>query len=138
MDPVTTVIVSAATALANAIATDSWSAVKAGVKKVFGRAGNSQAELADAELARVDELLRSGADMETVRTAAYDAWLARFRELLESNPELAADLRDELGTPDSAAPGAIYQYNRPGDRAVVNAPIHGDVNNWQSPQDGSR
>lgn len=135
MDPVTTVAVSTATALATAMATDGWTAAKAGVMKVFRRAGDSEAEIVDAELARVEELLRAGGDVESIRSAAYKAWISRFQQLLAANPELAAELRAELGATEA---GAVHQYNRPTDGGTVNAPIHGDVNNWLAAQDESR
>jgi len=101
MDPI---VMAAATALVEAMATDAWRQARAGMVTLWRRARPEQAEVVEGELAEVrTEVLaaREVGDADTER-ALVGSWQVRLQQLLRTDPTLAGELRrvlDEQLTP---------------------------------------
>lgn len=131
-------LLSAATAggsaLIGAVATDVWQSARAGVCRLFGRAGQRRGDMAQGWADQTAAEI-TGAPSEQqieVRQRLALLWQQRLADLVEEHPELgdevrmwAADLRQQLPAAEKdwvntfIAGGNATQYNAPGGSITV-------------------
>lgn len=142
-EDLTALVMLAGRTLVAGATSDGWQVVKTGFARLLGRRNQAQAQLAEDRLEQTrhelaglqgDELLRARSTLET-------QWTTRLADLLEEEPDSAADLRalvgqlehltDQTGPAVSAADHAIAAAGDVNIRAdhggVAAGVLHGDV-----------
>jgi hypothetical protein len=78
-----------------AAVTDAWGMTKRGFARLLGRGDAGQTELAERRLEQTREQLAGvpAADLEQARAQLGGTWQTRLLDLLEEQPEMAADLQ---------------------------------------------
>jgi hypothetical protein len=128
------VVSAAGAALAGASATDAWQSARSGVVRLFGRAGQRQAELAQAwaEETATEIAAASAEERPQLVQQWAETWQRRLAGLIEEYPELAdelqkwaRDLRAQLPSAQQewvntfVARDHATQYNAPGGSITV-------------------
>ncbi|MER7467103.1 hypothetical protein [Streptomyces sp. NPDC097981] len=96
-------------ALVGAAATDAWQTTRSGFTRLLGR-GNPQTEQATA--GRLDRLAAEVSraagpqELESVRRDLRAEWCGRLKDLLEEQPELAAELGELIDRVQGELPAA--------------------------------
>lgn len=106
MDPeITSLAQGAGAALVTSLATDTWQAAREGIVRLWRRLQPRRADVVAAELeaGRTEVLAAVAADDQEVLSELRAEWQGRFRRLLATRPDAAAELRDLL---DEIAPEA--------------------------------
>jgi hypothetical protein len=104
------------TAIVSAASTDLWANFKTRLAALLGRDDAKKVGAVEARLdrARVDLQEATPEDVEAVRTSLSQAFSVRLLDLLEEEPEVAADLRalvDEVNASVSTiASGTVQQH----------------------------
>ncbi|MEU6864981.1 hypothetical protein ABZ924_17140 [Streptomyces sp. NPDC046876] len=97
------------TALVGAVATDAWQTTRSGFTRLLGR-GNPQAEQTTAgrlDRAAAEVSRASGPqELESVRRDLQAEWRGRLKDLLEEQPELAAELRELIARVEAELPAS--------------------------------
>ncbi|MEU3775364.1 hypothetical protein AB0F11_19510 [Streptomyces sp. NPDC032472] len=121
------------TALVSAAATDAWQTTRSGFTKLLGR-GDAQAEqTAAGRLDRVAaEVSRAAGshELESVRSDLRVEWRGRLKDLLEEQPELAAELRELIARVQAelpATPQTWVQNNTAHEGGIQNITQGGDI-----------
>ncbi|WP_327361961.1 hypothetical protein [Streptomyces sp. NBC_01296] len=101
------------TALVSAAATDAWQTTRSGFTRLLGR-GNPQAEqTAAGRLDRLAAQLGRAANPQeqgAVRRALEAEWCGRLKDLLEEQPEMAAELGELIARIQGELPAAQQTY----------------------------
>jgi hypothetical protein len=84
--------------------------VRHGIARLFGRAGNRQAELAESRLAETCGQLAGagGAELEVARAELAQRWAGRIADLLEEDPAAAGSLRVLVGQVQALLPAGVF------------------------------
>ena len=90
----------------DAAATSGWETAQRKYAQLLGRGNAKQTQLVERWLEETREQLAggAGADMELIRTALAGRWAGRWADLLEENPDAAAELRALVGEIQAAVP----------------------------------
>ncbi|MET9886363.1 hypothetical protein ABZZ20_25145 [Streptomyces sp. NPDC006430] len=120
-------------ALVSAAATDAWQTTRSGFSRLLGR-GNPQTEQATA--GRLDRLAvevsraASPQELESVRRDLQAEWRGRLKDLLEEQPELAAELGELIDRVEGELPAAqqtFVQNNTAYGGGIQNITQSGDI-----------
>ncbi|WP_435204075.1 hypothetical protein [Micromonospora sp. bgisy143] len=95
---------SAATSVANAMATDAWQSIRGRIAQLLGR-GDTRSERVALETLDEDAVLLAAGAVETRREVTA-AWTVRLRDLLRADPSLAAGLRELVAEVDASTGSA--------------------------------
>jgi hypothetical protein len=98
----------AGSVLAGAVATDAWGWVKDAIKKVFQRGGTSETAV-DKWLEGTIGEVSGDSDHDAALARIEQRWTARIEDLLDGNPDLAADLQALVERARTELPAAISQ-----------------------------
>jgi hypothetical protein len=82
--------------VAAAAITDGWESVRGRFARLLGRGNARKTEVATGWLTQTHEQLAAagpGPELEQARRAAAERWADRFADLLDEEPDLAAELR---------------------------------------------
>ncbi|MEV0414009.1 hypothetical protein AB0I68_25155 [Streptomyces sp. NPDC050448] len=121
------------TALVSAAATDAWQTTRSGFTRLLGR-GNPQAEQTTA--GRLDRLAAevsraaSSQELESVRRDLEAEWRGRLKDLLEEQPQLAAELGELIARVQGELPVAqqtFVQNNTAYGGGIQNITQGGDI-----------
>jgi len=124
------VAAAAATALAGSVATDGWKWAKAAVTSLFTKAGTPQTAVESWLDATEHDL--SGTSDDAVLGRVESRWSTRLEDLLDTHPELQAELTDlveRLGPAGSTSQGAVVQQATAHDQAQQAIQGHGTQSN---------
>lgn len=130
-------VVAGGSAVVGAMATESWTAAREGVMRLFRHRGEKELAAVEAQLDRNAALVTESADAERVRQGLTGLWTLEFERLLDEHPEAADELRaliERIG----ARGGVRIQTNIARDHGSVFASLGGNVINHQAPVHGSR
>jgi hypothetical protein len=126
--------------IVNAVATDAWQAVRAGVARLFGTEDEKQQAvvLRRLDATAQDVVAAPAEDDQAVREQEITAWQTRLADLLAERPAAADELRlllDELreqgvivSGPVIGRTGPIVQTNTGGISVANSGVVSGDVN----------
>ncbi|MFD7459230.1 MULTISPECIES: hypothetical protein [unclassified Streptomyces] len=97
-DPEAALAMTAATTIVAAMATSAWEATKAGVARIFGRAGGAEpgqetSAGVEARLERSAARIAVAADPDEVRQAQIVRWCEDLEDLMRDHPDAEAELR---------------------------------------------
>jgi hypothetical protein len=96
---------SAATTMVNAMATDTWQSIRVRLAQLLGR-GETRSEQMALETLDEDAETLSGEPTAMVRREVTAAWTIRLRDLLRSDPKVAAGLRELVAEVDASTGAA--------------------------------
>jgi hypothetical protein len=110
--------------VAVAAVTDVWESARRKFARLFGRGDPQKTEAAERWLTETREQLTAavGGELESARAHQQQRWQDRFADLLDQDPEVAAELRALLEEIQGQLPAGAVSA---GDHAVV---AGGDVN----------
>jgi len=94
-----------------AACSDAWEGARRGFARLLGRGDPRQQQLADRRLEETHGQLNgvAGEVPEQVRVALEERWAGRLEDLLEEDPEIAAELRALIGEVEATLPaGGAY------------------------------
>jgi hypothetical protein len=109
-------------AVVGAMATESWTAVRDAVVRLFRRRGEEELAAVEARLDGNADLVARAADGELTRQNLAGLWALEFARLLDECPEAAAELGELV-----ARGGARIQTNIARDDGRVFASLGGNV-----------
>ena len=100
----------AGTAIASAMATDTWRAARAGLARIFGRRDDAERAAIEAQLDRNNTQVERADDATEVRGRMSESWRLELQTTLEESPELAQELQALIIAIEAALPGPQIQH----------------------------
>ncbi|MET8297555.1 hypothetical protein ABZW02_26360 [Streptomyces sp. NPDC005180] len=115
------VVLSGATTVVTAMATDTWHTARRGFVRLFSRGGH-QPEIIQAHLDRDAAVLSEEQDPSAARQVLISSWQRMLADLLREDPRLREDLEaliTEISKTLPAGTGHTTQYISPRDNAMA-------------------
>ncbi|GAB2829206.1 hypothetical protein GCM10027176_36760 [Actinoallomurus bryophytorum] len=130
-------VVAGGSAVVGAMATESWTAVREGVVRLFRHRGEEELAAIEAQLDGNAALMAQSADVERARQSLAELWALEFERLLDERPEAADELGalvERLGVQG----GSRVQTNIARDNGRVFASLGGNVIIHEAPVPAAR
>lgn len=100
----------AGTAIASAMATDTWRAARAGLARIFRRRDAAERAAIEAQLDRNNTQVERAGDATEMRRRMSESWRLELQTMLEESPELAQELQALILSVEAALPGPQIQH----------------------------